>query len=140
MKSVELQPLSALVGALGLGALAISMSMAPPAGGPSPLPRAVVVELAPRASSLVTIIEGDSFVVPDGKVLVVKTFGAAQGDFLTTAVLKIDGEPVFSAFGSSVPLELALGVSARAGDVVTVEETFADPFTMVAALGYLAND
>ena len=138
MKVTQLHPVSVLCGAVGVGALFITMGMAQ---GSRWDKRAILVEVAPKPSSLVTIREGEPFTVPQGKALVVKTLAAAG--FADAMDLKVNGQIVLSTFPGMgpFPFELQLGVSAREGDVVTVEQNtaFPQPGSKALAFGFLGN-
>lgn len=141
MKSSSFQFRSFLIGALGCALLLASMGMIQGQGQGvgQDLGRLVQVSLAPQPADLVTIREGDAYVVPNGKVLVIRTLGVAEG-FGADVIVKVDGVSVFSTAGGFGPLELELGVSARAGQAVTLEEPFPNELTTVVALGFLGRE
>jgi len=95
-------------------------------------------QLSPQPRDLVRILEGETYVVPRGRVLAIRTLTSTGRDF-GTAVLKINGQAVLQA-DTQFPLEFVLGVAARAGDTVTVEEDFPVETRQQVALGFLADD
>jgi len=123
----------------GAGTLAALLSLL---GMMSPSPAAegkgrFLVELTPQPRDLVRVLEGDSYVVPPGRILVIKTLTTAQGG--GGSVLKIDGQSVLAHdFGSDLK-EYALGVVAKAGQTVTLDDQFPDANSTPVALGYLAD-
>jgi len=91
----------------------------------------------PRPRDLVRIIEGETYVVPGGRILTIKTLTSAKGG-MGRPVLKINGQLALG--GQDVyygPTEFVLGVAARSGETVVVEDEYVDPETVVVALGYL---
>ena len=94
----------------------------------------------PAPHNQVRIMEGDSYQVPAGHVLSIRTFGSTSG-FLPDLTLKFDGQVVFGVSGmsSDYPLELVLGVTATTGEVVTLENTFPFPGTAGVAFGFLSR-
>ena len=94
----------------------------------------------------VRIIEGETFVVPAGAVLVVRTLGTTGGGPFFPPVparitLKADGRPVLiaTAGGSSNPLELAFGASFSAGEAVEVCQADLFVTDLAVAFGFLAE-
>lgn len=145
---VQLQSRSLLLGALAASTVLFTTSMASRqghgghGGGHGGRPgRVQVVQQTPLPRDLVRIVEGDSYVVPHGHVLVVKTLTRARGGggLGGSPTLRIDGEAALA--GGDVGIaEFALGVAARAGETVTLDTDFPDPNITHVALGYLGDD
>jgi hypothetical protein len=120
----------------GAGALALTLGLLgmalPDRGGEK---KAESVS-SPRPQDLVRILEGDSFVVPTGKILVIKTLVGSGGSAFE---LKVNGQAILENEFVVDPQEYQLGVTATAGQTVTVEDTFPDPNNHPVALGFLAD-
>jgi hypothetical protein len=100
---------------------------------------ALRVYLDPLPSSIVRVTEEQPLTVPAGRILVVKSLGDATGSSLSTIRLLVDGVPTAAVqLGGPSPATLGFPVTARAGQVVSVEESFPDPNTLAFAAGYLA--
>jgi hypothetical protein len=91
----------------------------------------------PHPRDIVRVVQGDTYVVPEGRILTLREF-VASGQNAFSAVLKVDGQSLFLArvdFGE-IP-ELELGIVGKGGQVVTLEsDTPSDP---VVAIGFLVD-
>ena len=133
-------PLSFLAGAGSVALCLALLGMSPVPRGGSGLGRGGNGSSHPR--DLVRISEGDSFVVPAGKSLTIKTvtFAAARIDAFAHSFygqVKINGQSVLSEVR-----EYELGVTAQPGDTVTVEELAVDSTSdgrIGLALGFLTD-
>lgn len=138
MKKPSRHLLSFLAGAGALGASLMLLGMLHPDAAPARLAEGS----GSMEKALVHVLEGEPFVVPPGRILVIRTLAAAEGRL--QAVLKIDGQSVLTAGGQALPqeqpLELQLGLAARSGQTVTVEDAdFPDPEQTGIALGFLVG-
>ena len=118
MKNKALSPTSFLAGVGSVALCLTLLGMSPVRGSGSGLARGGT----PHPGELVRILEGDSFVVPAGKILTIKTLTvtAARIDAFSHTyfgTVKINGQSVLSEVR-----EYELGVTAQPGDTVTVEE------------------
>jgi len=102
--------------------------------------RSVRISLDPDPESIVRISEGDSYTVPGGRILLIKSVSDALGSGISTATVQVNGVPVVSAKTDQGPQTLGFPVTARSGDVVTVSDAFfSDPNTTMVVGGYLAK-
>lgn len=98
----------------------------------------------PFASSIVRIPEGTPYTVPPNTMLVLKSFAstATGGASSSRFLLKINGVLIVGGNvgdnGAAVTGDLGFPIVANAGDVVSIEEDFPGPDT-VLALGYLSR-
>jgi len=120
----------------GAGAIALTLALLGMAPADRGGERKAETASAPRPQDLVRILEGQAFVVPAGKILVIKTLVGSGGSAFD---LKVNGEAILENEFVGGPQEYQLGVTATAGQTVTVEDTFPDPNNRAVALGFLAD-
>lgn len=100
---------------------------------------ALRVYLDPLPSSIVRVTEGQPWVVPAGRILMLKSLGDANGSSLSAIRLRIDGKPAVTVqLSGPSPAVLGFPVTAGPGQLVTVEETFPSEETIAFADGYLS--
>jgi hypothetical protein len=135
---IPLHPVSLLAGS-GLAGLCLVLSgMAQNRGSNAAL--CTGQNAFERPENIVRILEGDNFVVPQGMLLVIKTLASAQGGGLIGYTLRVDGQAVLHhGISGSEPQEYEIGVTAKEGQAVTVEEEFQSPDHIAVALGYLVS-
>jgi len=94
-----------------------------------------------RQVGIVRILEGETFVVPEDRILTIRTIGSVEADPNVSgpAIVKINGQRVFG--GRTAPrTELLVGLAAKEGDTVIVEDLVPNPNQTSVLLGFLAKD
>lgn len=105
-------------------------------------PGTVRIVQDPHPDFVVRIMEGQSYTVPAGAMLSVKSLGqtapagAGGGDDI---VLRINGADVLVGHTDPNPVQLEMPIVAGPGDIVTVDELFHDPAVVAVALGYITR-
>lgn len=109
---------------------------------PAPAPADVAHVLSdPPAGTIVRIVEGTTYTVPPGQLLSIKSFANVNGfsaSFAPDVKLTIGGVGVLVAHlaeSEALPIPFV----AASGEVVSVEDFFADPATNVQAFGYVTR-
>ena len=147
MAKAQVSLRSALVGSLALGTLALLVSSWA-ITSPAPDLRSFQVQLAPHPRDHVRIIEGSPYVVPAGKILTLKAV-SATGEQPSDVTLEIDGQSVavlrtfgvvFGGGGGPGVAEIPFGLSARAGETVTMTSIFGPNPDQAVAFGFLSED
>jgi len=134
----KVHPLSIVLG-LAL-ALALSALTSFGQGNRGAVDKSMRISLDPEPESIVQIVEGDPYTIPGGRILMIKSVGDANGIGIGGATVSVNGVPVVSARTDDGSATLGFPVTARPGDVVTVNDTFGpDPNTMMVVGGYLAR-
>jgi len=136
MSSVQIRPFSAVVGAALAGVVLLVLGAAPQY---SSVGRRVTVDLMPHPKHHVHILEGAPYVVPNGELLTITTFGHADGLGAPGGQVRllINGQAVLSMEAMNGVSHLELGITAHPGDTITLEDD--DAFSTAVVLGYLTR-
>jgi len=92
-------------------------------------------------TELVRILEGETYVVPDHRVLTIRTIGNLEGTNgnQVPAAITVNGQRVFAA-RTAPKTEFLVGISAEEGDRVTVEDVVPNPDQTSVLLGFLTHE
>jgi hypothetical protein len=129
-----------LAGSVLLAVVFVALSFADqkPHGPPPPFAGTSVPFPHPR--DMVRVVQGESYQVPAGKILTLREF-VATSKFGGTNVLAVDGQRLCAVggldFGENQLLEL--GITATAGQVVTIEAEFPPAPAPIVAIGFLVD-
>ena len=134
MKTVCIHPFSVLTGALACALLVAVVGFRAPAA-PAASERALLVHVETVPANHVRIMEGTPYLVPEGKALTLKLLVFA-GSFPSPfgVNVQIDGVEVY--FGKA---EIPFGVTAFAGEVVTLTQPFPQMGNTAVGFGYLSD-
>jgi hypothetical protein len=143
MRTIQLHPTSLLVGAAVVGLAFLTMAQNPQPINPTWSPRNPQPVVLLR--DYVQIREGTPYTVPPNKILMITAIGREDAG-LQNVFLLINGTVRLStssgsySWGPSAPHvhEVAKGLTANAGDVITVDD-FSMQGGLAVAWGYLAD-